>query len=113
MSILIMCFVSGVLRRASDIVGGNEIMTMQGKYNYFVEPGVPTVALKTLMRAKHPYSKPTGYATNNRWCDICKTATKIPEAAYVHQSIDSVDRTYPTMPLYCAINIIIRARGKI
>ena len=58
---------------------------------------VPT--LNTLSKAKHPYNSPTGYATKSRWSDIRNTATKIPEAAYVHHRMEVRERRYPTVPL--------------
>jgi hypothetical protein len=54
-------------------------------YNYLVNAGEPE---KTLRSAKHPYRRPIGYATKSLCSDICKTATNIPEAAYVDQMIE-------------------------
>lgn len=59
----------------------------------------PTALLKTLSRAKPLYRRPTGYATSNRWSDIRSTATKMPDAAYVHQVMETRARTYPKRPL--------------
>lgn len=66
--------------------------------DYLAEPP-PTPALNTLSRAKQPYRSPMGYASSSLWSDIRNTATNMPDAAYVHQRMESVDSRYPTMPL--------------
>ena len=55
--------------------------------------------MNTLKSAKQPYSSPTGYATNKRCCDMRRTTTKIPDAAYVHQRMDRHVKVYPMTPL--------------
>jgi hypothetical protein len=59
----------------------------------------PEPTLKTLSKAKQPYRSPIGYATSSRWSDIRSTATNIPDAAYVHQIIESMESRYPIVPL--------------
>lgn len=77
---------------------------------------VPT--LNTLRRAKHPYNNPMGYATSNLWSDIRRTATKMPDAAYVHHRMEIAERIYPTVPLMepaqrkkeqCLVHIVLVA----
>ena len=48
--------------------------------------------LNMLNSAKHPYSRPTGYATSNRWRSIRRTATNIELAECVHQMIEMTER---------------------
>jgi hypothetical protein len=72
---------------------------MIGEYHNSVIHFAITPTLNTLNNAKQPYSNPTGYATSNLWSDIRSTVTNIPEAAYVHHKIDTMERIYPSVPL--------------
>lgn len=65
------------------------------KQVYYFTGGTPVFPLNTVNNAKHPYNRPTGYATSSLCSVICSTATKMPDAAYVHQSIERMVTRYP------------------